>query len=195
MSTNEFVFGVGTAEKIQKALRRNVDQVRGHEVEILEWLAEGNNIVKVGELAHGISMVGPVEPMVDLDADPMVPGDWKVESHQKGGQFKWDPAKVELYLDVDQQNGKVIEGNLLRWRVKSRNPFNDNLADFLLAHTELIPESWKGKEVFFWGTIYRNADGNFYVRYLRWDGFRWRWGYRWLGRDWTGGRPAAVLSK
>lgn len=195
MSTDKFVFGVGPAEKIQEAFRRNIKDVRGHEMEILEWLAEGDNIVKVGQVAHGISIVGTMEYSVDLDAPPVVPDGWKVESYQKGGQFKWDPTKVELYLDADQQNGKTIEGKKLRKKLESKDSFNANLLDFLLAHPELIPESWKDKCVFFWGTVCRRADGYLCVRYLGWDGDGWYWDFRWLGGVWRGDDPAAVPSK
>jgi len=36
---------------------------------------------------------------------------------------------------------------------------NANVLDYLLAHPELIPEDWKNKYVFFWGTIYRYSSG------------------------------------
>lgn len=64
--------------------------------------------------------------------------------------------------------------------------------DFYLANPHLIPEEWKGKAVFFWGTIYRDADGHLCVRYLYWRGGGWDWGYRWLDYVWDGDGPAAV---
>jgi hypothetical protein len=67
-----------------------------------------------------------------------------------------------------------------------------NVLDYLLAHPESIPEDWKGKWVYFWGTIYRNADGSLYVRFLFWHGGRWVWDYSWLAGDFRGSRPAAV---
>lgn len=53
---------------------------------------------------------------------------------------------------------------------------NANVLDFLREHPELIPDEWKGKFTFFWGTIYRHRDGDLYVRCLYWDGGRWDWG-------------------
>lgn len=72
---------------------------------------------------------------------------------------------------------------------------NANVLEYLLAHPDLIPEEWKGKAVFFWGTIYRDSDGGLYVRYLYWSGVRWSWVCNWLARDWIGHDPAAVLAK
>jgi hypothetical protein len=129
---------------------------------------------------------------VDLDADPFVPDSWSVEEHQKGGQFTWDAAKVSLYLSKKQQNGKGIEGNKLREELKDRPVFNANLLDYLLAHTHLIPEEWKGKAVFFWGTIYRDRDGDLRVRCLIWGDGRWLWNALWLCLGWRARHPAAV---
>ncbi|MDD4804538.1 MAG: hypothetical protein PHN69_05120 [Candidatus Pacebacteria bacterium] len=131
---------------------------------------------------------------VDLDADPFLPNNWKVESHKKGGKIPFNPNMVDLYLSDEQKNGS-IQGNDLRKKIEVKNPYNANLLDFYLAHPELIPESWKGQYVFFWGTIYRNADDSFFVRYLCWDGGRWDWGCRWLGRDWRSGDPSPVPGK
>lgn len=132
--------------------------------------------------------------VVDLDADPFIPEGWKVEEHQKGGQFAFDPAQVQLHLDVGQQNGKYIKGTNLRKQLKSVPVMNANLLDWYLANPQYIPEEWKGKYVFFWGTIYRSRDGDLYVRYLFWNDDRWDWSSHWLGIGWRADRPAAVLA-
>lgn len=130
--------------------------------------------------------------VVDLDADPFIPSGWKVEVHQKGGNFKWDATKVRLHLSKKQQGGKVLEGNELREELKGQPVYNANLLDYLLKNPHLIPEEWKGMYVFFWGTIYRYSDGDLGVRCLCWDGGRWHWRSFWLDGDWRGGSPAAV---
>ncbi|HEY4477351.1 MAG TPA: hypothetical protein VJB56_01875 [Candidatus Paceibacterota bacterium] len=71
---------------------------------------------------------------------------------------------------------------------------NANVLDYLLAHPDFIPEWWKGKAVFFWGTIYRNSYGNLCVRYLCFYGDRWDWNYDWLGIDWNVSYPADLLA-
>jgi len=75
--------------------------------------------------------------------------------------------------------------------------YNANLLDYLLAHPELIPDSWKGKAVFFWGKIYRVSSGRLYVRYLFFHGHgeRWSWSYHWLDYDFDSDSPAAVAGK
>ena len=137
---------------------------------------------------RGIAM-DTIEHVIDLDADPFVPNGWKVEEHRKGGQ---NASKVALYLSKGQQGGKVIDGNKLRKELADKSAFNANVLDYLLANPDLIPEEWKGKYVFFWGTVYRHSGGHLCVRCLCWDVGGWIWDGRWLGDHWYGRDPAAV---
>src|SRR3989344_5319984 len=84
-----------------------------------------------------------------------------------------------------------------RQKLQGEPVLNANILDYLLANPQLIPEEWKGKAVFFWGTIYRyrHSYGHLFVRYLYWDGEQWLWDYRWLDFDFLGGHPAALLRK
>jgi hypothetical protein len=42
--------------------------------------------------------------------------------------------------------------------------------------------------------IYRNPNGNLYVRYLYWNDGAWNWNYNWLDNDWNDQNPAAMLA-
>lgn len=130
--------------------------------------------------------------VINCDADPHCPDGWTVEEHTKGGQFEWNPDAVSLHLDEGQQDGRVIKGNELRKKLAKQPVLNSCVLDYLLANPQLIPDEWKSKLVFFWGTIYRSSGGRLYVRCLYWGGGRWYWSYRWLGNDWRGRSPAAV---
>ncbi len=133
--------------------------------------------------------------IIDLDTDPFVPEGWTVEEHRKGGQFAWDPEAVALHLSPNRQSGKVIKGKMLRLELANQPVLNANALDYLLKNPTLIPEDWKGKYVFFWGTIYRGSGGRLYARYLDWSGERWDWDYCWLGDDWSVSNPAAVCAR
>jgi hypothetical protein len=133
--------------------------------------------------------------VVDLDADPFVPKGLTVTEHKKGGQFEFNPAKVSLYLSKGQQDSNWIKGTDLQKELGGQPVLNVNLFDFYLAHPRLIPEDWKGKKVFFWGTVYHDADGNLYVCCLSWDGAQWNWDLRWLEDNWFEFCPAVVLRK
>ena len=149
------------------------------------------NVMKILQGAVKV-VLEVVKHLIDCDVAPFCPEGWKVESHKKGGQIEWDPTKVRLYFSPNQQNGKCIQGHNLRKELENEPVLNANVADYLLAHPELMPEDWKGKYVFFWGTIYRDSDGSLCVRYLCWGGSGWSWDYRWLGSVFGGRDPAAL---
>ncbi len=139
-------------------------------------------------IVRGNAAITPAR-LINCDASPYVPEGWSVEEHTRGGMV--DPAKITLYLTEKQKNSSV-NGNKLRKELKDQPVLNANVLDFYLANPHLIPEDWKGKYVFFWGTIYRGRGGYLFVRYLGWDGGRWGWDYDWLGHGWDADCPAAV---
>ena len=131
--------------------------------------------------------------IINCDANPFVPEGWTVEEHQKGGQFEWDPKKVQLWITDRRKIGKYIWGETIREEVANKTPFNANVLDYLFAHPELIPEEWKDKcQIHFWGTIYRDLHGNLCVRCLGWGGTRWSRSNRWIHYDWLGPHPTAL---
>ena len=132
--------------------------------------------------------------IIDCDANPFTPDGWKVVDHKKAGQLIWDPTRISLYLSEGQKNGKVIKGKKLCKELKNMPVLNANVLDYLLANPHLIPEEWKDKYVYFWGTIYRDSDGDLRVRCLDWYVHRWYWLCHWLGNDWRDVRPAALLA-
>lgn len=158
----------------------------------------------VQRLLTGTAEVVLRKHVIDLNAEAFVPDGWKVEEHQitanSCGTLEWDANNVEFYLDDDQKNGQVIEGNKLRKRLARKPILNANVLDYLLQNPKLIPDSWKKDEsgdtryVFFWGTIYRNQKGDLRVRSLCWFGGRWRWHASWLESAWASGDPAALHS-
>ena len=126
---------------------------------------------------------------INTDKKPFVPEGWKVEEHRKCGTV--DLSKLALHLEPEQKEGH-LSGDVLRERLKDKSVLNANVLDYLLKHPKLIPEEWKGKYVFFWGTIYRDSGGSLSVRYLYWYGGRWYWFYYWLDHVWHGRNPALV---
>jgi hypothetical protein len=133
----------------------------------------------------------PIDHVIDCDADPYVPAGWKAE-HQREGQFKWAPSHVQLYLSEPQKKGTRIGSNKLRKELNGKPVLNANVLDYLLAHQDLIPEEWKRKYVFFWGTVYRDQYDQLCVRGLRWNGCKWRWCCFWLGAEFDQFNPAAL---
>jgi hypothetical protein len=164
----------------------------GWEPKNMDDFSKDENLMKlVLGVLRGTHEIKGIEHVVDCDAAPFIPSGWKVEEHQKGGNITFDASKVELYLSKKQKNGS-IEGNKLREELKGKKVLNANVLDYLLANPKAIPEEWKGKAVFFWGTIYRDSGDNLCVRYLCWNDGQWDWSDHWLSYDFHGVDPAAL---
>lgn len=181
-------FSVGQMNQVADAL-----EAAGYTPDdITQFRSKQEELVLFRSVLRGLGEVVITKYVVDLDVDPMVPNGWTVEKHTKGGQLEFDSEQIALYLDEQQQDGGVIVGNELRKKLKGKKAYNANLLEFYLANPNLISEEWKGKYVFFWGTIYRSSDGHLYVRYLYWNGVRWYRDYYWLGSDFDVDYPAVV---
>lgn len=160
----------------------------------IKKLCEGDILTQVRNVVRGFADVVPKQHVIDCNAEPFCPDGWKIEEHIPGGKFEWDPNKVDLFLSQKQKKG-VIGGNELRQELKGKPVLNAIVLDYLLVHPELIPEEWKGKAVFFWGTIYRDSGGDLDVRYLGWGDSQWYWSSYWLDFDWHDISPAALARK
>jgi hypothetical protein len=193
--SGQLMLDVGRANELKLAFRR-----ANYTNNDIKRLCEGTILSDVRNVLLGHAEVKTLEHVIDLDADPFIPDGCTVEEgkHQKGGSFKWDPAKVQLYLSPNQQNGKSMKGEALFAELAGKPVFNANLLDYLLAHKHLIPEGWKKDEqgrtryIFFWGTEYRCSGGRPFVRYLCWADGRWYWGRLWLVCGWDVCHPAVL---
>ncbi len=144
---------------------------------------------------HGQSQITKVQHVIDCNAKPRVSQGWKVEEHKKGGQLMLDVSRIKLHLSPNQMGGNYIQGNKLRKELASEKVLNANVLDYLLAHPELIPEDWKGKYTFFWGTMLRRySNDSLYVQCLYYSVGSWFARYYWLGSYLSGNDPSAVLA-
>ena len=128
---------------------------------------------------------------IDTNKEPFCPNSLTIETHKKGGEI--DLGECSLYLSEKQKNW-YITGTELQRELEDKNPLNACVLDYLLEHTDLIPDIWKDKYIFFWGTIYRHPYGFLCVRSLYWDGESWYWNSFWLGDGWCGSGPALTLN-
>lgn len=157
---------------------------------------------------RGTHEIKAIEHAVDCSLEPSKPGsNFTIELNKKGGVVRLERRGDDLYVDgkkivfslsKKQINGKVITGHDLREELSGKKVLSAIILDYLLAHPELIPESWKKDEkgntwfISFWGTIFRGSDGNLYVRYLYWSDGGWQTYYSWLDGNFFADGPAAV---
>lgn len=179
---------IGAANQLCDALEN-----AGFSSDDVTKLRQFGNLSAIKSLLYGKAEISYSEHLIDCDVAPFIPDGWTVEEHKLGGQYKFSQDNISLYLSAKQNKGS-IEGNKLRKELADKPVLNANVLDYLLAHPEVIPEEWKGKYLFFWGTIYRNSRGDLCVRYLYWYGSQWYWLYRWLDDDFDSDNPAVLAS-
>ena len=187
-ANNDLMLDVSQAEELKLAFRR-----KGWTNKDIKTASEGSILGDFLKVIKGQAEIKMIEHLIDCDAAPFIPDGWSVEEHKKGGIWKWGSKKIELFLTKEQKKSYEV-GNEIRKKLEGKSVLNANVLDFLLAHPELIPEEWKGKAIFFWGTIYRGSAGNLYVRCLHWGGTKWVSVGHWLDNDFDVNNPAAVAS-
>jgi hypothetical protein len=183
------IYSIGAINQLSDAL-----ESAGFTPDDVTKLRQSKDLVKIKEVLYDRAEIKPIENLINCDTDPFVPCGWKIIEHRKGGYLKWDPKKISLHLSENQKNGKFIKGNDLRKELENLPVLNANILDYLFINPYFIPEEWKGKYIFFWGTIFRDSGGGLRVRCLRWSGRRWYWHWSWLDDGWDGGGPAVLLA-
>jgi hypothetical protein len=139
------------------------------------------------QVVNGWAEINVIKNIIDTDATPFIPQGLLVEKHIGYGLWSWNSDLIEYFLSKEQEES-FQNGNRLRKVIESlRNKklLNANILDYLLTNSGLIPESWKDKNIFFWGTIYGDDAGDFCVRYLYWSDSKWDWGRYWLNLDYN----------
>lgn len=183
------IFSIGQMNQAADAFEK-----AGFTPEDITKLGQFKNLKGIKDVLFGIAEISYPEHLINCDVDPYLPDGWSVEEHKPGGgQFSFNPTNIELYLSKKQVQDSIVGDDL--WKeLNGKKVLNACVLDYLLVHPEIIPEEWKGKYIFFFGTVYRNSDDFLYVRYLDWDGSEWYWCCYWLGGDFYSRFPVALAS-
>lgn len=81
-----------------------------------------------------------------------VPKGFEIKSHYHSSDLK-RKFKINLCAYGRQNQNSWEEGHDIKKYLS--NPLCDCVLDRLLDHPDRIPSDWKGKLVFFWGTVYK----------------------------------------
>lgn len=129
----------------------------------------------VERLLNGESEVITRCHSIDSDANPEIPMGWGVTiaEHRTIGQLELGVRKLHQYQHDKQKTGEIFRLHDLRKELENKIVPNANALDYFFKNQQLIPEHWKGKTIYFFGTIYRDLLGNLYVRYLVWKDECW----------------------
>ena len=108
-----------------------------------------------------------------------------------------DLSKVLLVTRLmGSETFMVGEELLSRLKTGTSIMLDAKIGQTLLQNPHLIPDSWKGKEVYFIGSVLRQPNGDRCVLCLYWDEgteMRWKWRCTWLESELTDDDPVAVL--
>jgi len=212
--SNRFKMGTGQAHELAMAFDRN-----GWDAEDVKMLSEGSCLAEVLKVLRGQADIvprpvptgaagkGPYrggrsvacgdETVIDCSAEPILPDGWEIRPEDQiasrhTGDLVWTPDAVRLHLDPGQENGHWIRGCDLKKALEGKPVLPANVLDWLCENRGQIPQAWKGRAVYFWGTIYRDRYGVPVVRCLQWSDGRWIWYFNRFGNFWYDSEPAAV---
>jgi len=180
------LFSIGLMNQLADTLEN-----AGFTAEDLTKFRQFGNLKGIKDILYGYACIEYPEYLIDCDADPPTPNGWLVEEHKQGGVLLSLPD-IDFYLSEKQIKG-TIGWHDLRAELSGQQVMNANILHYLLAHQELIPKIWRGKSIFFWGTIYRDPSGDLRVPYLRWCGPEWSSDCAWIRSNFGSDNPAAVL--
>lgn len=107
--------------------------------------------------------------------------------HDKSlGMLLLDFEAVEGYQCEEQRYGGRIRGYDFFEKIKNSTGFwNGCVLDYLIENPKLIPDEWKGLHMPFWGSIFKDEDGELYVKFLYFNSSagveKWEVHTLWLG--------------
>lgn len=90
------------------------------------------------------------------------------------GTITWDKEKYKdaFYLAPGQTEGLTREEIVEHFR--QEKILNATVFDYLLDNKDEIPHEWKGKKIYFWGTVFGIPNGRQGVRYLEFEDDEWK---------------------
>lgn len=140
-------------------------------------LGQAKILAEIKQLLNGSAKIVRIANPSDFSTF----GGWIITEKCGYKQLELEKEEFSLYLSDGQIGDKVTTGDILFRELKDFPVASACVLGELLQNTKCIPQYWKGKKVFFWGTIYRGSLCNRFVRYLYEHGGKWYWNYFWLG--------------
>lgn len=133
--------------------------------------------------------------VIDCMALPSIPHGFSIALHRQAKPLEWDLESIQLRLYNSKETYREI------YVQAYPTVLNANVADYLLAHQHLIPDSWVGRHIYFFGTAYQyNGPDDLYVQTIHWspsEGERGKWTPyidKIDSREWPAGPCVAIAS-
>lgn len=114
--------------------------------------------------------------LIAFNKPPFCPNNLMVLSNKMAGYPYGSWEYLQPRLKLYQTDKLDVAGTDIKEQLADKDVLNANCLDWLLAHQDQIPESWRGKIISFWGTIYQEDSSTQYVR-----GMEWQDDHHWVG--------------
>ncbi len=165
MSANDdLMLDVSQAHELKMAFRRN-----GWTNGDIKTLSEGDILTSVLDVIRGNSCVINNEELsainiIDTRTKPKSTTHHAVINHISNGLLKWDISKISLFVSKEfdrpcelyKELCDEFDGSYPSYKkISNKSLANARVAEYLLAHPDLIPEEWKEYTyILFLGTVY-----------------------------------------
>jgi hypothetical protein len=94
----------------------------------------------------------------------------------KNGINEFDINKMQLYISKEQINTGNIAGFAFKKELESKKVPTTAVLNYFLRHPQLIPNDWRGKQIYFWGSAYEIAGiPEEQIPYIFWDVKKNKW--------------------
>ena len=186
--SNDLMLDVGQANELKLAFRR-----AKWTNENVKRLCETTLLADIQSVLYGYGMVQPVEHRINCMANPLSERELEAKGHKSSVCFqtnfkavehrlrpsiKWLPDCISLYQSEPQRNGKSVKSLELLNDLAGKSVMNACILDHLLDYPLIIPDNWRDKTIYFWGTLYTTSRAETEYRYVRclyyYDG-KWYW--------------------
>ena len=159
-------------------------------VQFTAFLRNGGRLVVGGKLT--IDRSKPFDPVAFIGEKGLKIGE-QDERALKLTEVDLSAVMLKHMLE-DGEPPVVGEERQKRLKAAGYISLDARVFETLWNNQHLIPESWKGKSVFFEGTVLVSPSGDRYVLYIFSTGKQWNWDYYCLNDHWYGNNPSAVLA-
>ena len=176
----------------------NVAQVNRDEFRGLLGLDPLIQNPKVKKKSKGRSSKLIIDRTKPFDPGAFIGEGWSIEEQDDRSlaftEIDLTKVRLEHMLQPIDQGRVKGEEKLKRLKAASHVRLDAAVLKAFLINPHLIPDRWKGKRVYFDGTILRSPSVSRYVLCLYWDGSQWDWFYDGLDYYWNDSDPSAVLA-
>jgi hypothetical protein len=107
---------------------------------------------------------------IDCNSKPSTPDTYVLVSSQPDGNYILNPTDIK-FLSFESKTTATKGSDMIK-KLDGKG-LNACIFDYLMDHQDMVPETWKGKEIVFTGSVFKDAGGNELMRAMYWWNDEW----------------------